>query len=153
MQGLLAPAIRMMNKLTYAQKFGVISLTFFIPFLWLSYATINQSYQKVKSTKIEKNSIAVVVELFELEKVVSYYRDLLVVEILKPRSNLSDEVTKAEAAYKNKFAELKTKYEASDLGSDLLPRLDEWDKKLNLDHWLHIWFSVLQICSCKRLLL
>ena len=131
MQGLLAPAIKMMNKLSYAQKFGVISLTFFIPFLWLSYATINQSYQEVKSTKTEKNSIEIVVELYDLSNLVSYYRDLLSVEILLPRPLLSEEVTKAEKAYKAKLAQINKEYANSNLGLILKNKIEEWDKKLD----------------------
>lgn len=131
MQGLLAPAIKMMNKLSYAQKFGVISLTFFIPFLWLSYATINQSYQEVKATKVEKNSIEIVVELYDLSNLVSYYRDLLSVEILLPRPLLTDEVTKAEKAYKAKLAQINKEHSNSKLGLILKNKIEEWDKKLD----------------------
>ena len=131
MQGLLAPAIKMMNKLSYAQKFGVISLTFFIPFLWLSYATINQSYQEVKATKVEKNSIEIVVELYDLSNLVSYYRDLLSVEILLPRPLLTDEVTKAEKAYKAKLAQINKEHANSKLGLILKNKIEEWDKKLD----------------------
>lgn len=99
MQGLLAPAVKLMNKLSYAQKFGVISLTFFIPFLWLSYATINQSYQAVQATKIQKNSIAIVLDLYDLAWSASYYRDLLSTEILYPRPLLTEEVHKAEKLF------------------------------------------------------
>ncbi len=131
MQGLLAPAIKMMNKLSYAQKFGVISLTFFIPFLWLSYATINQSYQLVKATKTEKNSIEVVVELYELAQLVSNYRDLLSVEIMLPRPQLSDAVGQAEIAYKEKLADIRKRHANSPLGALLGNRLDNWGKTLD----------------------
>ena len=37
-----------------AKKFGVISLTFFIPLILLSYVIINQTYQDIKKTQTEK---------------------------------------------------------------------------------------------------
>ena len=60
MNGLLAPAVALMNKLSYAKKFGVISITFFVPLLFLSYAIVNQTYGYIKQAEEASDSLIVV---------------------------------------------------------------------------------------------
>jgi methyl-accepting chemotaxis protein len=128
---LLAPAILLMNKLSYAKKFGVISLTFFIPLLLLSYAIVNQTYQSIQKTAIEQDALEPISDLLILIDEASYYRDMASVQVIYSNN---DEITvlveKLESQlYKNLNAFL-IKYEGTDVAKNVESKLPIWQKKL-----------------------
>ncbi len=84
MHGLLAPAILFMNRLSYAKKFGVISLTFFIPLLILSFVIVNQTYQHIQATKQAKDSIQIIDDVLQVVDKATLYRELASAAALRP---------------------------------------------------------------------
>jgi methyl-accepting chemotaxis protein len=129
--GLLAPAIMLMNKLTYAKKFGVISLTFFIPLLLLSYAIINQTYQSIQKTVVGQDSLAAINELLVVVDEAAYYRDICSVQIIYSADvELKDVCDKLESnIYKNMNA-LIIKHRGKPVSATLEEKLPSWKKKL-----------------------
>ena len=130
MYGLLAPAINFMNRLSYAKKFGVISLTFFIPLVLLSYAILDQTYQHIKKSKTEQNSIQVIEDVLVMLDYASLYRDFATVDIIFPNSELTAKTNKVESQLFEALKNLKVNYSSQVIASDIANKLDEWKDKL-----------------------
>lgn len=58
MQRLLDPAIALMNRLSFGQKFSLISVLFFLPMLATSVYLVRDAYQQLHSTRSELRGIA-----------------------------------------------------------------------------------------------
>nr|WP_145191875.1 methyl-accepting chemotaxis protein [Pseudomonas sp. URMO17WK12:I11] len=58
MQRLLDPAIALMNRLSFGQKFSLISVLFFLPMLTTSVYLVRDAYQQLHSTRSELRGIA-----------------------------------------------------------------------------------------------
>ncbi|MEH6344963.1 MAG: methyl-accepting chemotaxis protein [Bermanella sp.] len=130
MYGLLAPAINFMNRLSYAKKFGVISLTFFIPLVLLSYAILDQTYQHIKKSKTEKNSIQVIEDVLVMLDYANLYRDFATVEIIFPNSELTAKTNKVESQLVEALDNLKLNYPSGVVAQDIENKLDDWKDKL-----------------------
>ena len=130
MYGLLAPAIKFMNRLSYAKKFGVISLTFFIPLVLLSYAILDQTYQHIKKSKTEQNSIQVIEDVLVMLDYASSYRDFATVDIIFPNSELTAKTNKVESQLLEALNNLKVNYSSQVIAKDIENKLDEWKDKL-----------------------
>jgi len=57
-QRLLDPAIALMNRLSFGQKFSLISVLFFLPMLATSVYLVRDAYQQLHSTRSELHGIA-----------------------------------------------------------------------------------------------
>lgn len=130
MNGLLAPAIALMNRLSYAKKFGVISITFFVPLLLLSYAIVNQTYEQIQKAQIERESLVVIQDVLDLVKTASEFRDLSSVDLFYPRPELKQEVDKVEKALFAEMEQLKQRYADESLATEMEEKLPLWKSKL-----------------------
>ena len=130
MYGLLAPAINFMNRLSYAKKFGVISLTFFIPLVLLSYAILDQTYQHIKKSKTEQNSIQVIEDVLVMLDYANLYRDFATVEIIFPNPELTAKTNKVESKLIEALDNLKLNYPSDVVAQDIENKLDDWKDKL-----------------------
>lgn len=126
MSGFLAPAIKLMNKLSYAQKFGVISFTFFVPLLLLSYAIIDQTYQQIEKTKVEQQSLVTVRELLQLADTVALYRDVGGVASFFERPEIMEEADVLSNVFFKNLNELINRNLASSTGIILDQKKKEW---------------------------
>lgn len=130
MNGLLAPAIALMNRLSYAKKFGVISITFFVPLLLLSYAIVNQTFEQIQKAQTERESLVVIQDVLHLVKTASEFRDLSTVDMFYSRPELKEEVDKIEKALFSEIEQLKQRYAEETLAQDMEEKLPLWTKKL-----------------------
>ncbi|MFT5592281.1 MAG: methyl-accepting chemotaxis protein [Oceanicoccus sp.] len=130
MNGLLAPAIALMNKLSYAKKFGVISITFFVPLLLLSYAIVNQTYEQIKQAEQATNSLIIVNDVLAVAHQVGNYRDLSAVDTFYQRPGLNDQVRELEKALFKAIVELKEKYIGTPLAQEIERKEPIWRAKL-----------------------
>lgn len=119
MNGLLAPAIALMNKLSYAKKFGVISITFFVPLLLLSYAIVNQTYEQIEKARAANESLEVVSDVLDLAQKTATFRDLAAVDAFYPRAILTEQVNTLEKGVFKAIDELQAKYPESPLSESL----------------------------------
>jgi methyl-accepting chemotaxis protein len=127
--GLLAPAIMLMNKLSYAKKFGVISLTFFIPLLLLSYAIINQTYQSIQKTVIEQKSLTAIDDLLSIVDQASNYRDIGSVQvILNNKEQLNSTAEQLESSLYKNINSFTTKHRGTDVAAEVASKLPAWKK-------------------------
>lgn len=131
MHGLLAPAIMLMNKLSYAKKFGVISLTFFVPLLFLSYAIINQTYQQIQKAKVEQASLEVVGRTLDIVDKAAEYRDFASAEVLYPSPALSDRVNQIESALYKNISEAITQFRGQIISNALDTQQADWKKRFS----------------------
>ncbi|WP_396588807.1 methyl-accepting chemotaxis protein [Bermanella sp. R86510] len=130
MHGLLAPAINLMNRLSYAQKFGVISLTFFVPLLFLSYAIINETYQEKKRTDSAQQSLQLINEVLTTKDLASQYRDLASAEIFFPRPELTEQVEKLQSDLAAQFKKMVSNEKYTQIISGLDQKTSDWMKGL-----------------------
>jgi methyl-accepting chemotaxis protein len=128
--GLLAPAIALMNKLSYAKKFGVISITFFVPLLLLSYVIVNQTYEHIKKAEQASDSLVVVTDILQLAHQVGGYRDLSAVDTFYQRPGLNDQVNELETALFKFIGELKDKYKGTSVAKEIEIKEPIWQAKL-----------------------
>ena len=120
MHGLLAPAIMLMNKLSYAKKFGVISLTFFIPLLLLSYAIINQTYQTIQKTAVEQESLGVINDFLTITDEASMYRDIASVQVLlNNKEGLAHHAEKLESKLYKNIGKFLVKYKGTAIAAEV----------------------------------
>ena len=126
MNGLLAPAIALMNKLSYAKKFGVISITFFVPLLLLSYAIVNQTYEQIEKARAANESLEVVSDVLDLAQKTATFRDLAAVDAFYPRAILTEQVNTLEKGVFKAIDELQAKYPESPLSESLEKKKATW---------------------------
>lgn len=130
MNGLLAPAIALMNKLSYAKKFGVISVTFFVPLILLSYAIANQTYEQIQKAEQARDALVVISDVLGLNKEVSTYRDLAAVDTFYQRPELNEQVNKLEKKLFQAFDAIKQKYPQTLISQTIEEKQTSWAEKL-----------------------
>ena len=119
-----------MNRLSYAKKFGVISLTFFIPLVLLSYAILNQTYQHIEKSKKEQKSVAVISDVLSMLDIASLYRDFATVESKFPGSELTQKTNALKTQLMDSLRKIKTDYPRDIVASNIANKLDDWDSQL-----------------------
>ena len=128
--GLLAPAIALMNKLSYAKKFGVISVTFFVPLVLLSYVIVNQTYQRIDKATQANESLVVISDVLDLAQKASLYRDLASVDSFYQRPELGAQVNEFEQDLYQFISRLKEKYAGTQLAEAITTKQEAWQTKL-----------------------
>lgn len=128
--GLLAPAIALMNKLSYAKKFGVISVTFFVPLILLSYAIANQTYEQIQKAEQARDALVVISDVLSLDKEVATYRDLAAVDTFYQRPELNEQVNKLEKKLFQAFDAIKQKYPQTLISQTIEEKQASWAEKL-----------------------
>jgi len=130
MHGLLAPAILFMNRLSYAKKFGVISLTFFIPLLILSFVIVNQTYQHIQATKQAKGSIQVIDDVLQVVDKAMLYRELGSAAAFSSKQTLEDRTNTVESDLYQSLNKLITDHRSSVVGIEIESKLGQWKDRL-----------------------
>ncbi|MCG8315797.1 MAG: methyl-accepting chemotaxis protein [Pseudomonadales bacterium] len=100
MERLLAPAILLINQLSYAKKFILISLCFYVPIFIMGYVLINQAYLKINAAESKVEAQSFIGDVLKLRQSLDSYRNKLAV------------VTSAEGnADKSGLAQLRNRFE------------------------------------------
>ena len=81
MNSLLAPAIALMNRLSYGMKFCLISVLFFVPLGIVSTMLVQQSYERVEVTRHALDSLEVVQGVSKAMRSAELVRDLDVINL------------------------------------------------------------------------
>ncbi|TVP88965.1 MAG: methyl-accepting chemotaxis protein [Pseudomonadaceae bacterium] len=76
MNALMAPAIALMNRLSYGMKFCLISLLFLLPLIIVSSMLVQQSWQRVVISEHALDSLALVRQQVEIVRRAEQLRDL-----------------------------------------------------------------------------
>jgi methyl-accepting chemotaxis protein len=126
MHGLLAPAILLMNSLSYAKKFGVISITFFIPLLVLSFVIVNKTYQDIEKTKQAQASLQIINDVIDVVDKASLYRELASAEVFSSNRELDDATIVAEGVLYKSLNKLVAKHRTSAVAKEIISKLKQW---------------------------
>ncbi len=130
MYGLLAPAILLMNRLSYAKKFGVISITFFVPLLILSFVIINQTYQHINKTKQAQASLQIINDVLVVVDKASLYRELASAEVFSTNKELDDVTISAESVLYRSLNTLISNHRTSTVAQEAISKLKQWKTRI-----------------------
>ncbi len=130
----LTPAIIFMNKLSYAKKFGVISLTFFIPLILLSSVIINQTYQSIKKTQVEHHSVLIINDLLNVADQASFYRDMAAAENFHQIAEITNYVNKLEKRFIESLLSISHSNKGSDISLEIEQLVTQWKSKSARDN-------------------
>lgn len=79
MKSLLAPGIALISRVSFAKKFILISLLFYIPLLMFSGIMVRDSVTQIRSAELEREGLALTVELMQVKRLLEQQRDVRVV--------------------------------------------------------------------------
>ncbi|WP_404437874.1 methyl-accepting chemotaxis protein [Stutzerimonas chloritidismutans] len=80
MNGLLYPAIALMNRLSFGMKFSLISVLFFVPMLLTNFYLVRDSYQEFVGTRTELQSLELLGTALQLRREMEQWKDLVEIE-------------------------------------------------------------------------
>lgn len=80
MRSLMSPAIALMNRLSFAMKFSLISVLFFVPMLLTNFYLVRDSYQEFVGTRHELQSLELVNSALQLRRLLQDWKDLVEIE-------------------------------------------------------------------------
>lgn len=106
MERLLSPAIFFINQLTFAKKFVLVSLLFYIPILLMSYALIDQAYQNIKTADRKLQAKVLISDLLELREKAANYRTIKAVVLTIQNSNEAQKENQVKKAFEQKLREV-----------------------------------------------
>ncbi|MEH6564676.1 MAG: methyl-accepting chemotaxis protein [Halopseudomonas sp.] len=92
MNSLLAPAIALMNRLTYGMKFCLISVLFFVPLGIVSSMVVHQAYERVKVTQHAQDNLALVRAASDIVRDAELIRDMEQVNALLGQGQFAAEL-------------------------------------------------------------
>ncbi|MBE7927249.1 methyl-accepting chemotaxis protein [Pseudomonas saudiphocaensis] len=80
MRSLMGPAIALMNRLSFAMKFSLISVLFFVPMLLTNFYLARDSYQEFVGTRHELQSLDLLNNALQLRRQLEDWKDLVEIE-------------------------------------------------------------------------
>ncbi|MEN5304994.1 methyl-accepting chemotaxis protein [Pseudomonas sp. TWI628] len=109
MKRLLYPAIALMNRLSFGQKFSLISVLFFLPMLATSFYLVRDAYQQFHATRAELQGIAPLADSLVLRADLEALGNLLQINAVLGQSGQAGDVEARIAALQDKVqAQLRT---------------------------------------------
>lgn len=90
MKRILSPAIALMNRLSFAMKFGLISSLFLLPMGAISFYLIRDAYQQYQVTRSELESLDLLSSNLSLRRELETLGDLLQINSLVEQSGKTD---------------------------------------------------------------
>lgn len=107
---LLRPAIALMNRLSFAMKFSLISVLFFIPMLLSNFYLVRDSYREFVGTRNELQSLVLLGDALKLRRDLEDWKDLVEIESIigqtSDNQTLRNRVTAVEAALESRIGSL-----------------------------------------------
>ena len=109
---LLWPAMKLMGRLSYAAKFGLISFLFMVPLVFLSGQVFYDSYQSLEKTESELIAVNNIQHIMSVVYALEDYRNYAAPAVFKPddeliarvksyRLNVDNQLKKAMSAIEN----------------------------------------------------
>jgi len=99
---LLAPAIALMNRLSYGMKFCLISVLFFVPLGIISSMVVHQAYERVQVTQHAQDNLALVRAASDILRDAELIRDMEHVNALLGQGQLAAELEARGAELRKK---------------------------------------------------
>ncbi|MDZ3993710.1 hypothetical protein PspTeo4_27904 [Pseudomonas sp. Teo4] len=102
MKRLLYPAIALMNRLSFGQKFSLISVLFFLPMLVTSFYLVRDAYQQFQATRAELEGIAPLAGSLTLRGDLETLGNLLQINAVLGQSGQAGDIESRIAALQDK---------------------------------------------------
>jgi methyl-accepting chemotaxis protein len=126
------PAINFMNKLSYAYKFGLISVLFLAQILTLSYVWVDSENEKINKSEREISSVSDVKSMMDVIKISESYRDLSTVSGFYGGNGLKEEADSIRKKLSSELLALIAKFEGKNISKELELYRNGWlSKTLN----------------------
>lgn len=98
MKSLMYPAIALMNRLSFAMKFGLMSMLFFLPMLATNLYLVRDSYRQYVSTQIELQSLDLLGTSLSLRRDLEALSNMAEINAVLGPSNKNDDLESRIAA-------------------------------------------------------
>ncbi len=85
MKALLYPAMRLMDRLGFGMKFGLISVVFFLPILVTSFYLLRDAYVQYGQTELARNSLVLLDAALEARRGLEDFKGLLAIRAPEPQ--------------------------------------------------------------------
>ena len=126
MYSLMGPAIALMNRLSFAMKFSLISVLFFVPMLLTNFYLVRDSYQEFVGTRHELQSLELLSSALQLRRELENWKDLVEIEGIIGQAN-GEQALLARLA--NAERELSARMQSLVLVSDDAEQVDEFNRR------------------------
>lgn len=134
MNGLLYPAIALMNRLSFGMKFSLISVLFFVPMLLTNFYLVRDSYQEFVGTRTELQSLELLGTALQLRREMEQWKDLVEIEGIIGQTGevqaLVSRLSNAEAALSAHMQQLAPVSSDPEQVAEFSARRDELDTAL-----------------------
>lgn len=126
MYSLMGPAIALMNRLSFAMKFSLISVLFFVPMLLTNFYLVRDSYQEFVGTRHELQSLELLSSALQLRRELEDWKDLVEIEGIIGQTN-GEQALLARLA--NAERELSALMQSLVLVSDNAEQVEEFNRR------------------------
>jgi len=134
LNGLLYPAIALMNRLSFGMKFSLISVLFFVPMLLTNFYLVRDSYQEFVGTRTELQSLELLGTALQLRREMEQWKDLVEIEGIIGQTGevqaLVSRLSNAEAALSAHMQQLAPVSSDPEQVAEFSARRDELDTAL-----------------------
>lgn len=137
MKVLMWPAIKLMSNLSYAAKFGLISVLFMVPMIVLSAQVFLAAFDSLGKTQQELEGLHTAEELYHFAHQLENYRDIAAVVPFQADHALTQE-------------EQRLKQQLTQAFQTLSQQVADVDTQENLQHWSNEFFPRLQTTGEQR---
>src|SRR5690606_24975960 len=87
MKALLYPAMRLMDRLGFGMKFGLISVVFFLPILITSFYLLRDAYDQYGRTALARDSLVLLDAGLDARRGLEDYQALLAIRVTEPQQD------------------------------------------------------------------
>ena len=103
---LLLPAVRLMGRLRFVWKFGLISSLFLLPLAILSWGVIGEIQHQIRQVDAERTGLVAIQDIYTTIKLAEQYRDLATITRANQSADLLADVAKQKALVTEQLAHL-----------------------------------------------
>ena len=90
MKSLLGPGIALSSRVSFAKKFVIISLLFYVPLLIFSAIMVRDSTIQVQNAEREREGLTLIAELMGVKRLLEQQRDMRVVSNVRRQPDARD---------------------------------------------------------------
>jgi methyl-accepting chemotaxis protein len=129
----LLPAIALMNRLSFAMKFSLISVLFFVPMLITNFYLVRDSYQQFVRTQASQQSIGLLQQSQTLRKSLEDYADLNEINAAIGQSGQSGDLDSRLSTLHNSLTEQLQNMQAAVHNSEQIEAFDRQREQMLTD--------------------
>ncbi len=130
---ILWPAIRLMGRLSYAAKFGLISFLFMVPLVFLSGQVFYASYQSLKKTESEMIAVHNIHKVMDVVYAIEDFRNHAAPLVFQVDSELKSRMDEYRSNIDKQFKKALSEIDNEELSNQLLAFKKNNFSKLSID--------------------